>query len=310
MINLPTLKQLRYLAAVAETRHFGRAAEACFVTQSTLSAGIQELEAILGATLIERTKRTVMLTPLGTDITARAHRILSQAEDLATVAAADREPLSGLLRLGAIPTIGPYLLPRVMPALRRAHPRLKLYVREDQTARLIERLAGGDLDAVLLALPFDVGELETRVIGDDPFWVACPPDHRFCGKKRVAADELAAEDLLLLEDGHCMRDHALAACRLRDSAASGDFQATSLYTLAEMVAAGFGLTLLPGMAVDSGLLRDCAVAVRRLAGPGARRRIGLAWRRSSPRGPEFEVLAGILARPFDEPGNGGNPPPA
>jgi LysR family hydrogen peroxide-inducible transcriptional activator len=307
MINLPTLKQLRYLAAVAEAGHFGRAAEACFVSQSTLSAGIQELEAILGATLIERTKRTVMLTPLGTDITARARRILSQAEDLAAAAAADHEPLSGLLRLGAIPTIGPYLLPRVMPALRRAHPRLRLYVREDQTARLIERLAGGDLDAVLLALPFGVGELETRIIGDDPFWVAFPPDHRFCAKKRVGADDLAAEDLLLLEDGHCLRDHALAACRLRDSATAGEFQATSLYTLTEMVAAGFGLTLLPGMAVESGLLRDCAVAVRRLAGPGARRRIGLAWRRSSPRGPEFERLAGILARPFEEPGDGGSP---
>lgn len=300
MIHLPTLKQLRYLVAVAETRHFGRAAEACFVTQSTLSAGIQELESTLGATLVERTKRRVMLTPLGAEIAERARAILSQAEDLAALAGAAGKPLTGLLRLGAIPTIGPYLLPRVLPALRRAYPDLQLYLREDQTARLLEQLAGGHLDVALLALPFDVGDLETRVIGEDRFWVACPPGHRLVNQPQVDAADLAGEHLLLLEDGHCLRDHALAACRLRDAGKAGEFQATSLYTLVEMVAAGFGLTLLPGLAVESGLMKDCEVALRPLSGPGAGRQIALAWRRSSPRRAEFDLLARALAGPLAE----------
>lgn len=293
---LPTLRQLRYLVALAEHRHFGRAAEACLATQSTLSAGLQELETLLGVTLVERTKRRVMLTPLGEEVVIRARSVLRGAEDIADLAAAaSGEALVGPMRLGVIPTIGPYLLPRVLPSLRANHPRLKLYLREDLTSRLLERLTTGDLDVLLLALPFSAaGEVETLTVGDDPFLLACPTSHDLACRESVSGADLVGCDLLLLEEGHCLRDHALSACHLPGPSRGEGLLATSLSTLVQMVANGLGVTLLPRMAVDTGILSGTDLVVRPLSDGGSRR-IGLAWRPSSPRRADFQALGAFLA---------------
>jgi LysR family hydrogen peroxide-inducible transcriptional activator len=295
-LPLPTLRQLRYLVALAEHRHFGRAAEACLATQSTLSAGLQEVETLLGAALVERTKRKVALTPLGEEVVARARVVLRGAEEIAELtAAAGCEPLSGPLRLGIIPTIGPYLLPRVLPALRQDHPNLRLYLREDLSARVLERLTSGDLDLVLLALPYaDAEGLELLALGTDPFVVACPPNHPLAAKTQVASADLHDVELLLLEEGHCLRDHALAACHLPRPARGEGVLATSLTTLVQMVACGLGVTLIPQMAVESGILAGTNLVTRPLADGGSRG-IGLAWRPSSPRKASFTALAQFLA---------------
>ena len=295
MKPLPTIKQLRHLVAVADTGHFGRAAEASFVTQSTLSASIKEIENILGATLIERTKRSVKFTPLGNDVVARARTVISDVEEIVDLVAAAREPLSGDLRLGVIPTIGPFLVPRAMPKLRKKYPALKLYLREDQTERLLDRLTSGDLDLVLMALPYRTEGFESLPLGDDPFVVACPAGHAFESRRKINPEDLEGEGLLLLEDGHCLRDHALSACKI----VSGErrtqgFQATSLQTLVQMVDSGLGVTLLPKLAIDAGILNGTHIVTRPLAGPDASRGIGLVWRRSSSRSPEFHLLADIL----------------
>ena len=294
MKPLPSIRQLRYLVAVADHCHFGRAAGACFVTQSTLSASIKELETLLGTTLIERTRRWVMLTPVGHDVVARARAVVREVEDLVAAAAGSGEPLSGPLRLGVIPTIGPYLLPRVLPALRAAHPALRLYLREDLTGRLLERLAAGDLDLLLMAFPYAGQRLETFVFADDPFWVAFPPGHRFQDCERVDQAELDGENLLLLEEGHCLRDHALSLCDLDGATRTDAFQATSLQTLVQMVDYGLGLTLLPKMAIDAGITKGTGVAVRPLTVETLSRRIGVAWRKSSNRTREFTLLGGYF----------------
>lgn len=294
MKALPTLRQLSYLVALAEHNHFGRAAEACLVTQSTLSAGLQELESLLGVTLVERTKRRVMLTPLGEEMVARARAMLQAAEDMVDIARAAAEPLSGELRLGVIPTIGPYLLPRVMPVLRDAYPALKLYLREDLTARLLEQLDRGLIDVALLALPYPADELETAVVAEDPFLLVCPPDHPLATQPRLAPQDLAAAGLLLLDDGHCLRAHALAACHLADGGASEGFRGTSLHTIVQMVVSGLGVTLLPRLALDGDILRGTDLVARDLGEGAATRQLGLAWRRSSPRKAEFRLLADLL----------------
>jgi len=293
--HLPTLRQLQYLIAVAEDGHFGRAAQRCFVTQSTLSAGIQELESILGVTVIERTKRRVAVTPLGLELVARARRVLAEVEDMTVTAKASTRPLTGLLRLGAIPTIGPYVLPKVLPPLRASYPELRPFLREDRTARLVDQLVGGGLDAALIALPYDTADLEHMVLADDPFWLAVPRDHPLAGAEgAVAADVLDAEDLLLLEDGHCLRDHALAACRRQAAPGrSAAFQATSLYTLIELVVGGFGTTLLPDVALQSDHIQAADVVLRPLAG-GVGRQIALVWRRNSARRSEYKLLGQFL----------------
>ncbi|MBF0394439.1 MAG: hydrogen peroxide-inducible genes activator [Alphaproteobacteria bacterium] len=291
MKPLPTLRQLRYLVALADHRHFGKAAESCFATQSTLSAGLQELETLLGAILVERTKRRVMPTPLGEEVVARARALLRGAEDLVEAVEMARQPLTGALRLGIIPTIAPYLLPGVLPGLRAAHPRLRLMLREDLTMRLLDGLGGGALDAVLIALPWPAEGLETLELAEDPFLFACAPDHPLAAKDSVTSADLAATELLLLEDGHCLREHALSACRL--PSAAGRAMGTSLNTLVQMVANGLGVTLLPKLAVDGGVLRGTDLVTRPLAEP-ASRRIGLAWRRSSPRAAEFALLGEAL----------------
>lgn len=294
-VNLPTLKQLRYLVALAERGHFGKAAESCFVTQSTLSAGLHELESLLGAVLVDRTKRRVVFTPLGHDIVAHARTLLAGAEDLALAAKAAQKPLTGPLRLGVIPTIGPFLLPRVLPRLRRTYPELQLYLKEDLTARLCAQLAEGQLDVVLLALPYACGNVETMDLFDDSFRLACRAERALGGKLPVSAKALKDETVLLLEDGHCLRAHALSACRLPRRAAGDAFAATSLHTLVQMVANGLGVTLLPEMAIAAGILKGTGLVSRELEGERAFRRIGLAWRRGTRRRSEFELLGRAIA---------------
>lgn len=290
----PTLRQLRYLVAVVDRCHFGQAASACNVSQSTLSAGIQELEDLLGATLLERTKRTVVPTPLGRDLAERARGLLSGAEELVDLARAAREPMAGPLHLGVIPTIGPFLLPRALPRLREAYPKLQLYLREDQTARLLERLEAGELDAVLLALPYALGDLEVMDLGEDRFSVVYPAGHVLPAADAATPADIAGENLLLLEDGHCLRDQALAACELEAARRNAAFNGTSLHTLAQMVANDLGVTLMPQMALDAGIVRGLDVAVRPLSGKAPHRRIGLAWRRSSARKETFHRLGEAL----------------
>jgi LysR family hydrogen peroxide-inducible transcriptional activator len=295
MRALPSPRQLRYLVTVAETLHFGQAAERCNVTQSTLSAGIRELETLLGMTLIERqTRRRVVVTPVGHEIVARAERLLAETEALVDVAAAQATPLSGLLRLGVIPTIGPYLLPGVLPTLRRTYPELRLYLREDLTDGLLAALAAGRLDAALLATPFDLRGMVSEALGEEEVVVALPSDHALAGRDRLREADLADQTLLMLEDGHCLRDHALAACRLEQGRRNERFQATSLAMLTQMVAAGLGLTLLPEMAVAREVLPDGGVTVRPLAGGRPARTLALAWRPGAARAADYHLLAEAL----------------
>ncbi len=296
MRALPTLRQLRYLVALDEHRHFGRAAEACLVTQSTLSAGLQELENLLGVVLVERTKRRVLMTPLGNQIADRARGLLRDAEDLADLAQAAGEALTGPLRLGVIPTIGPFLLHRVLPGLRAAYPRLRLELREERTAVVLERLNAGDLDVGLIAFPWPTDDLEVAIIADDPFVVALSPDHPLAREPGpVPTVALAQAEMLLLEEGNCLKEHALAACSLAPARAGG-IQATSLHTLVQMVAGGLGMTVLPKLAVDGDILRGTNLVTRPLLGGEQGRQIGLCWRRSSPRAEEFRLLAAEIGR--------------
>jgi len=300
MVNLPTFRQLEHLVLLAEHGHFGRAATACHVTQSTLSASIKELEHILQASLVDRTKRRVLLTPLGRDIVERARRILREGEDLVEAARAESEPLSGTLRMGVVPTIGPFLLPNILPRLRRAYPALRLYLVEDLTSRLVEELHAGRLDILLLALPYDCGNVEVRALFQDPFKVALPRGHPLAGGKTVDLEQLRHTGLLLLREGHCLREQALAACRLADRKQIEAVEATSLHTLVQMVDNGFGVTLLPQLAIDGGILSGTTLAVLPAAGEPPSREIGLVWRRGTGRQREFDLLASELGRLVEE----------
>ena len=296
MIQLPTPQQLRYLLALAEHRHFGRAAAACAVTQSTLSAGLAALERQLDADLLDRDGgKRVVFTRLGEDMLGRARIALAALEAMAEAAQAARAPLSGPLRLGVIPTIGPFLLPRLMPALRAAFPHLRLWLREDTTDHLLERLEGGRLDLLLLALPCDCGPAEFLPIHRDEFLVALPPDHPLAELDRIPAAALETEKLLLLEEGHCLRDQMLAACGRQGARAPDAFAATSLHTLVQMVAGNLGLTLLPRIAIAAGVTAGTDLALRPLDGAGAWRSIGLAWRANAPRGADYRALAPVLS---------------
>jgi LysR family hydrogen peroxide-inducible transcriptional activator len=300
MVPLPSPQQLRYLLALADHGHFGRAAAACAVTQSTLSAGIIALERQLDAGLLERAaaKRPVF-TPIGLEVVARARAALAALEAVAETAAAARDPLSGPLRLGVIPTIGPFLLPRLMPALRDTFPKLRLWLREDQTERLVAQLEAGRLDLLLLASPCACGDAEMLAIAPDPFLAVLPAGHRLAMRARVSVAALVAERLLLLEDGHCLRDQALDACGLPRGTMPQEegFAATSLHTLVQMVASGLGVTLVPRLAIEGGVLAGAAVEVRPLETEGATpgRSLALAWRMRSPRGAEFRGLAPAIA---------------
>jgi LysR family transcriptional regulator, hydrogen peroxide-inducible genes activator len=296
MVSLPTFRQLEHLVLLADHGHFGRAAKACHVTQSTLSASIKELETVLQASLVDRTKRRVVLTPLGLEIVERARRILQEGKELAEAARAENEPLSGTLRMGVIPTVGPFLLPNILPQLRSAYPALRLYLVEDLTARLVEGLHAGRLDVVLLALPYDCGNVERRALFQDPFKVAMPSGHPLAVEKAVDLEQFRYEGLLLLKEGHCLRDHALAACRWADRRQIEPVEATSLHTLVQMVDNGLGITLLPQLSIDGGILRGTTLTVLPTAGEPPSREIGLVWRRGTGRRREFELLAPVLTQ--------------
>lgn len=300
MNNPPTLRQLRHLVELARHRHFGRAAQACHVTQSTLSASIKELEDLLQATLVDRTRRRVVVTPLGQTIVERAEDILRRTDDLVEAARVSREPLAGPLRLGVIPTIGPFLLPRCLPALRRRHPKLRLYLTEDLTERLLEQLRRGEIDLALIALPYDAPDTEAADLVEDPFSLVVPKDHPWTGLDRVGPARLEQGNLLLLRDGHCLREHALAACRLADRGQIDAFGATSLYTLVQMVENGLGITLLPKLAIDAGILRGTRLALLPVGDEAPPRRISLVWRRGTARRGEFELLARALREILEE----------
>jgi LysR family hydrogen peroxide-inducible transcriptional activator len=297
MTILPSPQQLRYLVTLAEARHFGRAAQACAVTQSTLSAGLLALESQLDCHILDRDAgRHVVFTALGLELAERARTALTALETVTEAATVAREPLSGPLRLGVIPTIGPFFLPTLMPALQRAFPRLRLYLREDTTANLVDRLSANRLDLLLLATPCDCGGADTAPVARDAFMIALPANHRLSGEDQIPISALATERLLLLEDGHCLRDQALAVCGLLagDKGGQDEFAATSLHTLVHMVAGGLGITLLPRLAVAAGITRGTGVVLRPMAGAGAWRTLGLAWRQNAPRSADYRALKSHL----------------
>ena len=296
-MNLPTLRQLHYLKLLAERRSFSRAAEAAHVTQPTLSAGIQELERTLGSPLVDRSRSGVLLTPVGEEAVRRAVEVLAAAEDLVQSARAAGRPLSGRFRLGVIPTVAPFLLPRALPVLRVRFPELRLFLREDMSDRLVAALKSGALDAALIALPYDTAGLEHAHVEDDELLAATPSNHPLATHERVTPRELSAETLILLEGGHCLRGHALAACDLDARAAVGgeeSFAATSLHTLVQMVGSGLGLSLVPAMAVRAGLTDAAAVSVRPMTEKVPSREIVVAWRAGSIRAAEGRLLAEAL----------------
>jgi LysR family hydrogen peroxide-inducible transcriptional activator len=292
--HVPTLKQLQYLVALRRHGHFGKAADSCFVTQSTLSAGLRELETLLGVILVERTRRLVRFTALGEKVADKATRVLREAEELAEMAQAEGQPLHGELRMGVIPTIAPFLLPAMLPRLRSEWPDLKLYLREETSTAACEALHRGQLDCVLLALPFNCGEVDSTLLFDDPLYVAFPPGEAPRGG--VDAATLDENRLLLLEDGHCLKDHALSACNRPEIRANASMMGTSLHTLVQMVDNGLGLTFVPGMAIQTGILHGTNVVAKRLESDHGFRRVALIWRRSSPREGEFQLLAATLRR--------------
>ena len=295
MAAMPSLRQLRYLLALAEHLNFTRAAEACFVSQSTLSTGLKELEATLGVQLVERDKQSVALTAVGEQVLARARQVLTAAEDLSDFAADAARPMQGQLRLGVIPTIAPFVLPAVMPALREKFPQLQLALREDLTAHLLERLLNRQLDFALIALPYDTADLRVLPLYKDKFWlVGRESDASITGRAIQLSTEWT-ERLLLLEEGHCLREHALQACRATEVASVDGIEATSLLTLVQMVASGMGVALLPEMAIQSGLLDNLSLKSRPLAPPAPERTIALVTRSTSAHMAEFEAIARVMA---------------
>ena len=292
-VHRPTIKQLQYLVALRRHGHFGRAAESCFVTQSTLSAGIRELETLLNAVLVERTKRVVRFTPLGLKIAAKAVRLLREGEELADMARAEGKPLHGELRMGVIPTIAPFLLPAMLPRLREQWPSLKLFLREEASQPACDALHRGQLDCVLLAMPFACGEVDSAALFDDLLFVAFPKGEA-PPEPTVEPSAIDENRLLLLEDGHCLKDHALSACNRPELRADAMMMGTSLHTLVQMVDNGLGLTFIPAMALGAGILGGTNVDARPLKSDHGFRKVALVWRKSSPREEEFQLLAQTL----------------
>ncbi|MBD8545443.1 hydrogen peroxide-inducible genes activator [Sphingomonas sp. CFBP 8760] len=291
---LPTLKQLQYLVALHDHGHFGRAAEACFVTQSTLSAGLRDLEVLIGVVLVERTRRIVRFTPLGERIVAKARRVLREADELGDLARAAGRPLTGDMRMSVIPTIAPFMLPRILPKLRADYPDLRLFLREEPSAAACEGLQNGRTDCVLLALPFACGEVASAPLFDDRLFMAFQGTEADSLPAAITDDTIDGSRLLLLEDGHCLKDHALAACNRPETRAEATMMGTSLHTIVQMVDNGLGITMLPEMAIEAGILDHTSVTARPLASADAVRQIALVWRRASPRESDFRLLAGIL----------------
>lgn len=294
MAQTPTLRQLRYFLAVAETLSFSKAASSCNVTQSTLSGGLQDLEKILDEKLFERTSRDVALTPTGRDLLPAARDLISKAEDFVQKAHHNRPPLSSSLTLGVIPTIAPYLLPDLLPGLQSEFPQLDLHLREDLTGRLLGDLEKSNIDAVLMAFPYEADTLETKMLWEEPFFLVSA-GAQMTHTEKANLQDLDHQDVLLLDDGHCLRDHAIAACRLKSSAQRKTFGATSLPTLIQMVQHGYGVTLLPAMAINPKTMPQ-GLSIQRFATPQPTRTIGLAWRKGSPRAAEFGVLGDFVVK--------------
>ena len=289
-----SFRQLEYFVAVAERLSFRAAADACFVTQPGLSAQLKDLERMLGVQLFERSQRTVLLTPAGETLLPLARGILTASGEFVDLARSLTRPLSGTLRLGVIPTVAPYLLPKTLPALRRRYPQLQVRLHEDLTHRLLELLSHGRLDLLLVALEADLGNVSTLALATDPFVVAVPAQHRLAKRKRVTEADIAAEQVLLLDDGHCLRDQALAVCHTSGASEVGDFRASSLNTLVQMVAGGLGITLLPRLSLEVEAPQLSQIVILPFRKPEPSRTIGLVWRTTSPRAHEFQLLAKLL----------------
>jgi LysR family hydrogen peroxide-inducible transcriptional activator len=291
---MPTLRQLQFLVAIRSEGSFIAAAEAVGVAQPTLSAGIKELEAALGAQLVDRGRAGAILTPAGEEAAERAQRALGEVEELVRTVRAAGAPFASVFRLGAIPTIAPFLLPRALPVLQARYPSLRLHLREDLTPRLIEALRARALDAAVIALPYEAAGVETATIAEDEFYCLAPQDHPLLSRAALRPEDIRSEELLLLEDGHCLRDHALGVCGSAPGRRASDVSATSLATLVQLVAGGMGVTLLPKLAADGGAAAGAAVTARPFATPVMGRAIGVAWRAGSPRAEETRLLAALL----------------
>ena len=298
LVMNPSIKQLKYLCAVAEYRHFSKAAAACHVTQSTLSAAIQELESQLGVKIFERNKKTVMITSLGTKLLVQARIVLGDVEDFVGIARAHEAPLVGDLRLGVIPTIGPFLLPAILSELRKSFDKLKLYLKEEMSAELVGQLQQGQLDLIILAFPLPLPDMETVSLFKDEFLLCLPPGHELEKMQQVRQHQLRGQSLLLLEEGHCLRDHALEACKLESADTDLVYQGTSLHTLVQMVANGLGMTLLPAMSINANVLGDAHLQIKHFYIDNVSREVGMAWRKSDPRREEYLLLAEFVKKYF------------
>ena len=292
-MNLPTVKQLRYFVALEHLEHFGKAVEACFVSQSAFSTAIRELETVLQVQLVDRTNKNVTVTHVGRQIAAEARRCLRDLENLVEIARSNQAPLTGDLRVGIIPTIAPFLLPKIVPELRQQFPRLRIYLTEDITQRIYDKLMNGELDLIILALPYALRSVEVLALFKDDFYLACREDTQHTRPKRYIFNELNPESILLLEDGHCLRDHALSACHLQDVNKISRFTASSILTLVQMVDSDLGISYLPAMVNDSTLLAGTKVKLWALP-EQSYREIGFAWRRGSAREAEFRKLGGFI----------------
>lgn len=294
-MNLPTIKQLRYFIALQKYTHFGKAAEACFVSQSAFSVAIRELESTLGVQIVDRTNKRVTITAMGQEIVVQARLVLRDVEALMELAQVNNEPLCGKLKLGVIPTISPFLLPKILPQLRSHFPYLQLFLQEDTTLRVYEKLMSGELDLILIALPYELRHVEKMTLFKDPFLLAYKKGSQFIKSQKVTADHLESESILLLEDGHCLRDHALSACKIRNLNKVSQFSASSLLTLIEMVEADLGVTYLPEMAKNSPMLKNTNIRTQTMP-KNSHREIGLIWRRGSARKDEFKMLGEFIKK--------------
>ncbi|MEX0739438.1 MAG: LysR substrate-binding domain-containing protein [Pseudohongiella sp.] len=293
MHHLPTTKQLRYFVALEQYEHFGKAAESCFVSQPAFSVAIKELENMLNIQLVDRTNKNVTVTSLGRDIARQARVVLRDLEDMVDIARGNQAPLTGQLKLGVIPTIAPFLLPKLLPALRKSYPELKLYLKEDLTDRVYERLMDGELDLILIALPYELRNVSDMPLFDDHFFLAHHQHSAFVDPARYNMNALPTDSILLLEDGHCLRDHALSACNIKNADKVSSITATSLLTLVQMVDADLGITYLPEMAVKSPLLKNTGIKTIAMEN-SSYRQIGLVWRKASTRRDEFEMLGNFI----------------
>ena len=294
-MKLPTVKQLRYLIELEKHGHFGKAAEACFVSQSAFSVAIRELESTLGTQLFDRTNKSVTITAIGQEIVVQARLVIRDLEALMDMAQVSSEPLSGKLKLGVIPTISPFLLPKILPLLRTHFPQLQLFLQEDTTQRVYERLMSGELDVVLIAFPYELRNVEKMKLFNDQFLLAYKSDSQFINTQKISVEHMQSESILLLEDGHCLRDHALSACKIRNMNKVSHFAASSLLTLIEMVEADLGVTYLPEMAKDSPMLKNTNIKTQAMP-KSSHREIGLIWRQGSARGKEFQMLGEFIKK--------------